>query len=412
MDEYDVVILGAGYAGLVCALRLTGHMRRTPFRVALINRQPDFVERLRLHEQISKRNAWPLPRRIPPLTHLAAESGFTFIEGDVTGLDRGAHTVSSVLAKQRSTIRYRRLVVALGSQVDTETVPGVAEHALTLDADGPRAQDTLRQHLLALPLQAPIVVVGGGATGIEIASDVAASGRPNVTLVDGAEVGAFATPPVKQLILAALVRSGVRLVQKTRVLAVEHDRLVVETGTIAAALCIWCGGFTAGAGLRGLGLALERDGRIPIDPYLRAIEDPLIYAAGDACIPVEPHGAPPRRSAFFALATGAHVADTIAASCRGKEARPFGFWTWGQAISVGREAVGYATIPHDRQIGPIYRRRTAFWLRWFFVWLLAKILMWHLRWPRLPFWLGKHSWRRADVRKYASPPADGAVDLG
>jgi hypothetical protein len=109
-------------------------------------------------------------------------------------------------------------------------------------------------------------------------------------------------------------------------------------------------------------------------------------------------------SAFFALATGAHVADTIARLHRARQPRPFGFWTYGQAIAVGREAVGFATIPYDRQIGPIYRKRTAFFLRWFFVWFLVRLIAIVRRFPALPFWLGRRAYRQRAVEAYSPPP--------
>jgi hypothetical protein len=128
---------------------------------------------------------------------------------------------------------------------------------------------------------------------------------------------------------------------------------------------------------------------------------------GDACIPVEHCGAPPRMSAFFALTTGAHVADTIARMHAGMHAgnrpRPFGFWTWGQAITVGCEAVGFATIPHDCQVGPIYRKRTALRLRSFFIWLLVRLTGLQRRLRALPFWLGRGAWSRKALRRYAPP---------
>jgi hypothetical protein len=108
-------------------------------------------------------------------------------------------------------------------------------------------------------------------------------------------------------------------------------------------------------------------------------------------------------SAFFALTTGAHVADTIARIHADKQARPFGFWTWGQAIAVGREAVGFASIPYDHPIGPIYRGRLAFRLRWFFVWLLVRLIAITPSFPALPFWLGRGAYRRKDAAKYMRP---------
>jgi NADH dehydrogenase FAD-containing subunit len=178
---------------------------------------------------------------------------------------------------------------------------------------------------------------------------------------------------------------------------------VTSAGDLPCDVCIWCTGFAGQPVIRDSGLETDAAARIRVDPYLRALGDPFVFAAGDACIPVERCGAPPRMSAFFALTTGAHVADTIARMHAGRRPRPFGFWTWGQAIGVGQEAVGFATIPYDHQIGPIYRGRTAFRLRSFFVWLLVRLIGLQRRFPALPFWLGRGAYRRKEVRHYAPP---------
>jgi hypothetical protein len=70
--------------------------------------------------------------------------------------------------------------------------------------------------------------------------------------------------------------------------------------------------------------------------------------------------------------------------------------------SAGRQW-GLPTIPYDRQVGPIYRRRTAFFLRWFFVWLLVRLIAMARRYPRLPFWLGRGAYRRKSAARYAAP---------
>ena len=94
-------------------------------------------------------------------------------------------------------------------------------------------------------------------------------------------------------------------------------------------------------------------------------------------------------SVFYALASGAFVASAIADELKGRRPRRFGFWTYGQAIGLGSAAVGFATFPHDRLVGPLYTGRVGFRLRQFFVWLLFQILRLEMRVPGLPFYLGQ-----------------------
>src|SRR5260221_14567261 len=79
--SYEVVILGAGYAGLMAALSLAG---RNPLsRIALVGESAQFVERIRLQEAVTE----PVAPRLPPFAVLFAKSKVTFIRGRVEVLD-------------------------------------------------------------------------------------------------------------------------------------------------------------------------------------------------------------------------------------------------------------------------------------------------------------------------------------
>jgi NADH dehydrogenase FAD-containing subunit len=401
MNDFDVIIIGAGYGGLMCAVRLAGRTRRR-LRIAVVNRSPVFVERLRLHEGLAEHDRRPAAR-LPPLRSFLAASGCSFFEGEVTGFARREREVVLATISGETRLRYRYLVVALGSCVD-RTVPDASDHAFVLDPSGTRNHADLAERLAALRDKATaFVIAGGGATGIEAAAELALLPKSSVTIVEAGRFAAFATPSVRRALAAAVSRAGIGIVENQHIVSIGADHVATTDLRFSCDLCVWCGGFRGQDIVACSGLAADERGRILVDPYLRALSDPLIFAVGDACRPVEWHGAPPRMSAFFALTTGAHVADTIARIHADKQARPFGFWTWGQAIAVGREAVGFASIPYDHPIGPIYRGRLAFRLRWFFVWLLVRLIAITPSFPALPFWLGRGAYRRKDAAKYMRP---------
>ena len=404
MDDHDIVILGAGYAGLMCAARLSGQTKGGQISIALVNRSPDFVERLRLHEGLADPDFSPAAR-VRPLAEFIRRCVADFIEGSVVEIDRVGCIVHVDSPSGNRSLKYSRLVIALGSQVNNRRVPGVAKHAYVLDPGGPRGQPELRRRLAALAGKAPrFVVVGGGATGMEVAAELARVATGSVCIVEAGPFAAFATPKVRRFLRGAVERANIEVIENARIQRVESSRLISSVGALACELCVWCGGFRGSDVVMAAGLDVDGHGRVRVDPFLRSLSDPSIFVIGDACQPVEWHGAPARMSAFFALTTGAHVADTIARLYAGRRgARPFGFWTYGQAIAVGGEAVGFATIPYDRQIGPIYRRGTAFFLRWFFVWVLARLITLSPRFPRMPFWLGRGAYRGRAVARYAAP---------
>ncbi|HZY16038.1 MAG TPA: FAD-dependent oxidoreductase, partial [Ramlibacter sp.] len=123
----DIVIVGGGYAGLSCALRLAHRVRRqgTPARIRLIHSSAALIERIRLHQAVTGQTL--RDRRTEALLR---RSGVELIQGWAGDIDPVARTVR---VGERS-IRWDRLVMALGSWSGTRRVPGVAEHAATLDA--------------------------------------------------------------------------------------------------------------------------------------------------------------------------------------------------------------------------------------------------------------------------------------
>src|SRR4051812_30420341 len=152
----NIVVLGAGYSGLVAA-KLAA--RRTGLPVTLVNARETFVERVRMHQVASGQQ---LPER--PIRELLAGTGVEFVAGRVRRIDDTTRTV--VLGDRE--LHYDVLIYALGSRADLESVPGASEYAYTVaDLDhAKRLGDRLRA-------DGSIAVVGGGLTGIEAATELA-----------------------------------------------------------------------------------------------------------------------------------------------------------------------------------------------------------------------------------------------
>ena len=140
--HYDVAVIGAGYAGLMAALRL-GKGKKLP-RVVLINASDRFVERVRLQESIVTEVA----PRIPSLSVFLAGSHVEFICGNVISLDAEQRSVRVTSGGQELEIGFGEAIYALGSCTEVESVPGAAEHAYRLESvEGPRFPSALRARL-------------------------------------------------------------------------------------------------------------------------------------------------------------------------------------------------------------------------------------------------------------------------
>jgi NADH dehydrogenase len=380
-SHYDIVILGGGYAGLMAALRLSaGHAQRQ--RVALINGSDQFVERIRLQECIAR----PVPSRIPSISALLAGTDIDFTCGNIVAFDAAARSVRLAMATGPRDIEFTRALCALGSLSDVDAVPGVKAHAFRLDpGDGPRAAASLRAALQAESSRRQrVVVIGGGATAIEAAGEIAAH-FPNVevTMVARNRCGDFkGDAGVERALRAELASLGVRILDHATAVEVRAQEVVTAGGqTVPFDICVWSGGLRSSALAREAGLAADAQGRVFVDPMLRSISHPHIFAAGDAAHPVAPTGAPYRQSAFASLASGTYAADAIAHAEDEADQPPFSFSTYGQGISVGKYGVGFFGYPDDRRRAFIISGRSGYHTRNLFVRLSTYLLKLERRHP-------------------------------
>lgn len=407
--ETHILVLGGGYAGIVAALRTAGKTKRQKTRVTLVSGLDRFVERPRLHEEATGAQI-----EQTPLRDMLAGSRVTFQQGWVRRIDPDTRQVFITGQSGKKTLAYDTLILALGSRVARHGVPGVEKHAYTLDPFGRLSTAALKDRLKNLELQPfRAVVVGGGATGIEMATQLRGTHpTAKVTLVSYERAGGFKGARVHAHIAAALEEQAIEVIEGEGVTAVRENEVETATRTLPADVIIWAGGFAASPLAREAGLATNGRGQVLTDPFLRSISHPDIYAVGDMASPVEEPGAPMRMSLFTAVVTGAQAADNIAAASKAKTPRPLSFAWYGQGITLGpNDAVGFGTYPDDVPSGPILRGRLAVGVRNFFVRFLKGALEWERRVPGILFWNGKkryekNLWRRQPKQPKAARPVE------
>lgn len=362
-----IVVVGGGVAGIELATAL-GHRYGKRHRadaptVTLIDRDPAHVWKPMLHmiaagtSDISQQQTVYLAQ--------ARDAGFAFRPGEFEGLDRAAHELrlralyapDGRVAVPEQVVGYDKLVIAIGSTANDFGTPGVLQHCLMIDS---RAQaDAFNREVRLRMLQSltqgtdlPIAIVGGGATGVELAASlvqlvhgaVAYGGhgldrRMSITLVEAGPRLLPAFPEdISGAVQARLGELGVTVHTATPVTAVDADGLVLGSGSrVAASLMVWAAGVKAPDFLAHLdGLEAARGNQLVVTGSLCTTRDPDIYAIGD-CASFKPPGAtrPLAPTAQVAHQEAQHLARYLPGVVdEGRAVPPFAYHDLGALVSL------------------------------------------------------------------------------
>jgi len=372
----QIVVVGGGAGGLELVARLGKALGRERFDIILVERNRAHIWKPLLHEVA----AGSLDANLDEVGYRAHAFrwGYRFFDGSLETIDRAAGEV--VIAPiideagrevtERHRIRFDYLVLAVGSVSNDFGTPGVREHCLALDS---RAEaDRFRQRLLnqclrvsrammadaATPAFVNVAIVGGGATGVELAAELYMAAdalgyyglevfdakRLRVTLV---EAGPRILPALPEKLAAAaraeLEALGVRVLAATQVVAATADGIMTRSGeTIPADLKVWAAGVKGADFLADIGgLETNRNNQLVVGPTLQTTRDARIYAIGD-CAAFIPPGAerpiPPRAQAAHQMAST--VYRNLRAAIEGKPPRNFIYQDHGSLVSLAR----YTTV--------------------------------------------------------------------
>ncbi|MGA5517199.1 NAD(P)/FAD-dependent oxidoreductase [Streptomyces pseudogriseolus] len=356
--QHRIIVLGAGYAGASAAGRLARRLHRDDVCLTLVNAEPDFVERVRNHELATGRE---LPRR--PLADLLAGTGVELKVARVTAVDvdRKVVTVTGDTGGSGAEeLAYDTLVYALGSRWNDQGVPGAAEHAYEIA--GRAGALRVRERLAGLTAGQPVVVVGGGLTGLEAATEIAES-RPDldVTLAASDGLGDWLSPKGRGHLRAVFARLGITARENARVTAVEDGRVVTADGTVLpSALTVWTAGFAVHPIARATTLEVGDTGQIVVDGTMRSVSHPDVYAVGDAALVQGPGDKPLRMSCATGTPTAWQAADAIAARLTGGKLPHVPLRYFNQCVSLGRKdgLIQYVTAD-DRAVNAALTGRLA-----------------------------------------------------
>ncbi|MGW6287845.1 NAD(P)/FAD-dependent oxidoreductase [Streptomyces sp. NPDC055107] len=357
IQQHRVVVIGAGYTGASAAGRLARRLRSEDVSITLVNAEPDFVERVRLHQLAVGQDLRPRP-----FDEMFAGTGVRLKLAKVTGVDVDRRTISVTDANgagEPEDLEYDTLVYALGSAWNTQDVPGTTEHAHEIA--GRTGAMRLRERLAALAPGAPVVVVGGGLTGVEAATELAET-RPDldVSLAARGALGDWLSPKGAGHLRKVFTRLRITAHEHADVTAVHADRVTTTEGDIPAAVTIWTTGFAVHPIARATALETADNGQIVVDSTMRSTSHPDVYAIGDAALVAGPGGKPLRMSCASGVPTAWQAADAIAARLTGAELPTISARYFNQCVSLGRKEglIQYVTAD-DRAVSAALTGRVA-----------------------------------------------------
>ena len=396
----EIVILGAGYAGLLAAVRLWKKTKRLSVSITLVDAEATFGERTRFQQLATGQR---LQKR--SIVDFLRGTAVQFCQGVVTQLDPQQQSVALATAAGDKQLAYDYLLVALGSTTQPDVVPGAKQFAYTLNRDSARR---LAVQMGGKQKGGRLVVVGGGPTGLEAAAEFAEQ-HPDlhVTLLTDGQIGQMLASKAEVYLRKALDRLQIEVREGVQITAVSKTHVQQGNGQqLPYDYCLWTGGFVASPLAKGAGLTVNQRNQILIDPMMRSVSHPTIYAVGDAAYSATPPGAPVRMSQFFALVSGAHAADCLAARLHDRPAQPFGLSWVGLAISLGRqECVAQFLRADDTPLNLYLTGTTAVSFKEFFV----KFAIWSIKIQRTaPWmfsWLGQNKMRGKQAINTAATPS-------
>jgi NADH:ubiquinone reductase (H+-translocating) len=351
-----VVIVGAGFGGLEAAKTL----RRAPADVIVVDRQNHHCFQPLLY-QVATAALSPADVAWPTRHILRDQRNATVLMEEVNGVD----TRQKLLHTNFGEVPYDYLVVATGATHAYFGHDEWANYAPGLK----RIEDAtrIRRSILIAFEQAELitdaderrrlltfVIVGGGATGVEMAGAIAEVAQQtlaadfrridprsaHIVLIEAGTRLLPAFPPEQSdFVRTALMHAGVDVKTDTRVTKCDARGVDTDAGRIDAGTLIWAAGVTASPASSWLNAEADRAGRVKVGPDLSLPGHPDIFVIGDTAAVIDQTGHPVPGIASAAKQMGHYVGKLIAARMAGRAAPgPFRYMHLGELATIGRRA--------------------------------------------------------------------------
>lgn len=345
-----IVILGAGYGGILTAQRLQKELNYNEADVTLVNRHDYHYITTSLHMPAAGTDSIENTR--VSISKLIDEFKIDLVKSSVQEIR--LHDKKVIL--EDGTLSYDYLVVGLGGEPETFGIPGLAEHAMSIRSiNSVRLIRSHIEHQFALyknerrPQERINFVVGGaGFSGIEFVAELADripklchayDVDPTLVHIYNVEAAPSAlpgfAPELVDYAIEVLQKKGVTFKFGTAIKECSPQGVVLSTGEeLRAATVVWTGGIRGNRLIEAAGFETMR-GRVKVDEYLRAPGFDNIYIIGDNSL-VFNGERPYPPTAQMAIQQGVCCAQNIVAAIRGKDMKTFQYQHKGTVASLGK----------------------------------------------------------------------------
>lgn len=382
MIRPHVVILGAGFGGVYVTKELLAEVRKGKIDVTIVNRTNSFLFTPLLHEVAT--GSLPARNVAESLREIFVGTQVKIIQGTVVSINSSSQNVLvRGCGGAEVTLRYDYLLVATGAETNYYGIPGAEEHTLPLKTLS-NASD-IRHRIIDAFEQAVItsdsaarrallsfVVVGGGATGVEVAAELSdfidgmvkryyghnhcrkddprrcEPEEASITLIHaGGELLEMFAPRLRKAAFDRLTKNGVKVMVKTAVTKVDKGSITTMPAgsapgtsgeTIGASIVIWSAGVKASVPKFEDTTPTLTGGRLAVDNNFRLLGLPKVFAMGDvaAYIDKDGNGKPLPQLAQVAEREAKTVAMNILASINKTQLKDFHYHSEGSMVSVGQ----------------------------------------------------------------------------
>lgn len=348
-----VVVVGAGFAG-ASLLRSLPHALRRPGETLLVDRAREYPFIPLIHE-VAVGRIHPDSIRFP--IEGLCKDRCDFLNAEVTGVDLSRRTLGTSAGE----VGYEYLVLAAGSGA-ARPPESMAEHfrlfwtlddALQLrDALNEAWQEALQSRTPSRPGLLNVAIVGGGATGVELAAEVAAlfqylqkrSARepavgPRVTLFEAEDrLMGWLDPYFHRVAMEDLAKLGVEVRLDSAVEEAGAEGVKVGDEWFPAHTRVWATGIDMTPLVRELPGEHDASGRVSVDAHLTLTDHPEVYVIGDAALYEDPrHGVLPP-TASVAVQQGPWAARDLGRRLSNTSRPPFDYFDRGYIVSLGPES--------------------------------------------------------------------------